>query len=331
MEFLNRALAGESRALARVITLVENNTAEGRDYLRALYGLAGRAQIIGITGAPGSGKSTLVNQLAKAFRALGKTVGVIAVDPSSAMTGGAILGDRVRMQDLSGDPGVFIRSTATRGALGGLTRTTGEVITVLDAVGKEVILVETVGVGQDEVDIARAAHTTIVVGVPGLGDDIQAIKAGVLEIADIYVVNKADKDGAERLVQELQMLLSLSNESAWSIPIVRTVAVRGEGISELMDSLQNHWRHLLDSGRIRDDRLRRAREELLTTTREELVKRLFKTEAAQNTFDELASALADRTIDPYSAAENLLRSIASAEGSALRGRVAYKPRKPSAV
>lgn len=306
MDLLQPALNGERRALARIITLVENNTTEGREILRALYRLAGKAQVIGVTGAPGSGKSTLVNQLAKAYRSIGKTVGVIAVDPSSAMTGGAVLGDRVRMQDLAGDPGIFIRSMATRGALGGLARATRDVITVLDAAGEDIILVETVGVGQDEVDIAEAAHTTLVVGVPGMGDDIQAIKAGVLEIADIYVVNKADKDGADRLVNELQMLLSLTGDGLWKPPVLKTVAFHGEGIVDLVQAISDHWCYIRESGKIHEGRRRQVREEMLAIIRSKLTERLFQDDAKKEKFEELISDLADRRIDPFTAVEKLL-------------------------
>ncbi|MDO8671399.1 MAG: methylmalonyl Co-A mutase-associated GTPase MeaB, partial [Dehalococcoidia bacterium] len=270
--------------------------------------LSGKAQVIGVTGSPGAGKSTLVNQLAKAYRAMGKTLGIIAVDPSSAITGGAILGDRIRMRDLTGDPGIFIRSMATRGALGGLARTTGEVITVLDAIGREVVIVETVGVGQDEVDIAKAAHTTVVVGVPGLGDEIQAIKAGVLEIADVFVVNKADREGSDRLVLELEMMLSMGAHSGWKVPILKTVAVRAEGIEEVVEAIQGHWQYIQTSGKIRDDRLQRAKDELLVALREEMIKRLLERDSARDKLAEMQLALAERKIDPYTAVERILDS-----------------------
>ncbi len=235
MDLVDRLLAGDRRAVARLISLVENGAPESREALAALFPHTGHAHIVGITGSPGSGKSTLVNQLAKVFRRQGATVGIVAVDPTSPFSGGAILGDRIRMQDLCGDPGVFIRSMATRGALGGLARATSDVVKVLDAFGKDVILVETVGVGQDEVDIAKAAHTTIVVEAPGMGDDIQAIKAGVMEIADILVVNKADREGAERTVAALEMMLDLNGHPAcgWQTPVLKTVATQDEGIADL--------------------------------------------------------------------------------------------------
>lgn len=206
MDLVAQLLAGNRRALARTISQVENEGPEAHALLAALYPHTGRSHVIGVTGAPGTGKSTLVNALAKAYRAAGRTVGVIAVDPTSPFSGGALLGDRVRMRDLAGDPGVFIRSMATRGSLGGLARATADVISVLDAAGFDRILVETVGVGQAEIDIASAAHTTIVVEAPGLGDEVQAIKAGILEIADLFAVNKADRDGADHTVMALQMM-----------------------------------------------------------------------------------------------------------------------------
>ncbi|RME35216.1 MAG: methylmalonyl Co-A mutase-associated GTPase MeaB, partial [Thermoflexia bacterium] len=236
MELASRVLAGDRRALARLISLIEDEAPSVQDALSALHPHTGRAHIVGITGAPGTGKSTLVNELAKGFRARGETVGIIAVDPTSPFTGGALLGDRVRMRDLAGDPGVFIRSMATRGSLGGLARATGDVVRVLDAAGFSTILVETVGVGQAEVDIARTAHTTVVVEAPGLGDDVQALKAGLMEIADILVVNKADRPGAAQTVRALEVALELGWNSAaqaqnrWRPPVLQTVALDGTGV-----------------------------------------------------------------------------------------------------
>jgi len=265
-------LAGDRLSLARLLTRVENETAEGREALDALFAHTGKAHLIGITGSPGSGKSSLVNQAALVFRKLGKRVAIVAIDPSSPFTGGAVLGDRVRMRDLSGDPGIFIRSMASRGSLGGLAQATAAVVQVFDAAGYDVIMIETVGAGQSEVDIARLAHTTIVVEAPGMGDDIQAIKAGILEIADILVINKADRPGVESTERALRSMLDLAhpvpktfqhhgqalavpvsnprtqNTALWIAPIVRTVATDGSGLPELLEKIQAHANHLMNTG-----------------------------------------------------------------------------------
>lgn len=290
---VKRLLAGDRRALARLISRVENDGQEAIDALVALYPHTGQAHIVGVTGAPGTGKSTLVNELAKAYRAADIRVGIVAVDPTSPFSGGAILGDRIRMRDLSGDPGVFIRSMASRGNLGGLARATADVVKVLDAAGYQAILVETVGAGQSEVEIARTAHTTLVVEAPGLGDDVQAIKAGVLEIADILVVNKADREGAEHTKRALQMMLDLGAdqnvrhhgqtmkaagvdapsqaEQEWRPIICSTIAVRGQGVPKLMCAIADHRRYLEESGRWAEKERVRASAELDRLLRDQLV------------------------------------------------------------
>jgi LAO/AO transport system kinase len=293
--------------MARLMSLIENNAPEGTVAIKELYHATGRAFIVGITGPPGSGKSTLTDQLTKEFRGRGRTVGIVAVDPTSPFTGGAILADRIRMQQHSLDAGVFIRSMATRGQLGGLAKATNDVVMVLDAAGKEVIFIETVGVGQDEVEVVKTAHTTLVVTVPGLGDDIQAIKAGILEIADIFVVNKADREGADKAVTELQAMMSLGpHRSDWIPPILKTVAVQGLGIAELAEGILAHQAHL-DQGGLREMRQReRTRALFLELLREQASHRLLQRATANGTLEETIERIARRAVDPYSAVEELL-------------------------
>src|SRR5438477_9889877 len=243
--WIERLRSGDPRALARAISTVENRAADSAELLKALFPRSGKARILGMTGAPGAGKSTLVDQLAKLYRREGKTLGIIAVDPTSPYTGGAILGDRIRMQDHHADPGIYIRSMATRGSLGGLARTTADVATVLDASGRDLIMIETVGVGQDEVDIVRLADITVVMLVPGMGDDVQTIKAGIMEIADIFVINKSDREGAERVEREIRAMQSLSVRSDnWTPPIIKTVASEGVGIAELAKAIADYEAYL---------------------------------------------------------------------------------------
>lgn len=327
-------LAGNRRALARVITLIENDGAEAHDALAALYRSTGRAHIIGVTGSPGAGKSTLVNALAKAYRQRGYTVGIIAVDPTSPFTGGALLGDRVRMRDLSGDPGVFIRSMATRGSLGGLAQATADAILALDAAGFQRVLVETVGVGQAEVDIASTAHSTVVVEAPGMGDEVQAIKAGILEIADILAVNKADRDGANRTVTALHMVLGSGGPSmrqvlhhgqlldaglpapavdaGWTPPIIKTIALRDQGIDELLEAIEQHRSHLQASGELQRREEDRARTALIRILQAAVLQRL---QAAMPAWQlrQLVADVAGRELDPYSAADRLLPAVLSAQ------------------
>lgn len=307
-------LDGDRRALARGISLVESGLASGADLLRTLYPRAGRAVTVGVTGFPGAGKSSLVDRLIESFRGLGKNVGVIAVDPSSAFSGGAILGDRVRMMRHADDAGVFIRSMATRGSLGGLARATGEVLELLDAAGRDVILVETVGVGQDEIDIARLADVTVVVLVPGMGDDIQAIKAGILEIADLFVVNKADRDGADKLVSELQQMLALGQNERRATPILKTVATTGQGTAELLAEIRGHLERAEMETRRRERRLLRAESRLEETLERTLFERVVERGVGRDVWRHIVERLARRELDPYSAAEEIIDRAPPAGG-----------------
>lgn len=304
-ELVERLLSGDRRALARVISLVEDDSPQGHEALRLLYSRTGRAHTVGITGSSGSGKSTLASALAREYRSRGRTVGIIAVDPSSPFSHGALLGDRIRMQELSSDPGVFVRSMATRGALGGLADTTVEVASVLDAAGKDVVLIETVGAGQDEVAVAGAALTTVVVMTPGMGDEVQAMKAGIMEIADILAVNKADLPGVEALVSQLAAVIA-SAPGSRETPIIRTVATHEQGIGELTDAIDWHQRYMEESGEMARRRLAEARQQVLAAARHRLLAGLIEATERDGRLDELVRAVAERTLDPHTAAQNLI-------------------------
>jgi LAO/AO transport system kinase len=332
MSLAEPILRGERRAIARQISGIENERPEARQVLAELYPHTGRAYLVGLTGAPGAGKSTLVNELAKAYRRENKTVAIISVDPTSPFTGGAILGDRIRMADLAGDPGVFVRSMATRGSLGGLARATADAAKVFDAANFEIILIETVGVGQAEVEIAGLAHSVIVVEAPGLGDEVQAIKAGILEIADVFVVNKADREGASRTVAALTMMLDLTDPSlpktvlhhgqlmeiaaivdstsgaepaVWRPPICKTVATQGEGIAEVITALAEHRTYQLNHGML----VQRERDRLIFEIQQMLKERLLADLLAKASPEEINQTLeqvVERQLDPYAAVEQLL-------------------------
>ncbi len=300
---LDRALAGDVRALARMLSLVEDESPQVRLVIKDLLPNTGGARIIGLTGAPGVGKSTVTGALLSAFRTAGRRVAVLAVDPSSPFTGGALLGDRIRMQEHATDDQVFIRSMASRGHLGGLAASTPQAIRLLDAAGFELILIETVGVGQAEVAIASLADSVVVLLAPGMGDAIQAAKAGILEVADLFVVNKADKPDSHQVVRDLRNMIALADRRPgdWKPPIVTTVAVKGEGIDELTGRLDEHWSWLNSTGELKRRRQARAREELTALAFAALRGRL-----AASRLDELASQVADGTLDPFQAADELL-------------------------
>jgi len=309
-DLINRLSIGSVTALARLITMVENEEPGALEALQRLYPKTGNAYIIGITGPPGSGKSTLTDKITLELRHRGYTVGIIAADPSSPFTGGALLGDRVRMQESLNDEGVFFRSMATRGTMGGLSKATAGVIELLDAFGKDYILLETVGVGQDELDIIKTADTTLLISVPGLGDDIQALKAGIMEIGDIHVVNKADRDGADQLMSDLRLMCDLSSGvSSWKPPIVRTIAVENEGIAELTEKILAH-RKFLETGKgLHQKRNERIRKEIAYLIKEEISRSIYKMLEDNMVFDDAVERIARREKDPYSfvreVAENL--------------------------
>lgn len=302
---VERFLGGDRRALARIISRVENGTPEGREYVRALYPHSGKTHIIGITGGAGSGKSTLTGALAGEYRRRDKTVGIVAVDPSSPFSRGALLGDRIRMQDLALDPGVYMRSMAGRGALGGLAPAIADVVAVMDAFGFDFVLIETIGAGQDEVEIAGTAMTTILVNNPGTGDDIQAMKAGIIEIADILVVNKADHPGADVLVSQLQALLSLTPPGVRRPPILKTTATTGQGLGAVADAISEHHEFLVSSGLLARHQEDDARHQVVGIARQLIVERLLQAMPGDE-LDRLVGRVAGREVDPHSAAEALV-------------------------
>lgn len=301
----------EIRTAARLMRDIDDCLPDAIEGLKKLYSSTGNAYIIGITGPPGAGKSTLVDQLTASFRKRGNTVGVIAIDPTSPFTGGAILGDRIRMNRHADDPGVFIRSLATRGALGGLSRSTSDVALVMDAMGIDIVIIETVGVGQDEVDIVKTAHTTCVVMVPGLGDDIQAIKAGILEIGDVFVVNKADRDGADRTARELSTMLEFRNapEGSWNPKVMKTEAQRATGIEELVNEIEIHKNYMVDSGSINHFTKERNERHFMDILRDGLHKKAEEYLAVGNKLETILDGMSNKIIDPYSAAEKILQQM----------------------
>ncbi|MGE0132230.1 MAG: methylmalonyl Co-A mutase-associated GTPase MeaB [Blastocatellales bacterium] len=311
---VERILARDPRAIARAISKIENDAPDANEILKEIFAHTGRGLAVGVTGAPGAGKSSLVDKLALHYRALGRTVGVIAVDPSSPFSGGAILGDRIRMQTLANDPGVFIRSMATRGNLGGLARATVDAVAVLDAAGYDRTLVETVGVGQDEVDIVKAADVSVVVLVPGMGDDIQAIKAGIMEIGDIFVINKAEREGVERTERELITLLEMSErpsdrEDGWTPPIVRTVATQNKGITEFVEAIENFAAFRHGQSASLERRASVAQNRIIELLRERLLRRALDEALTAGQLRELATQVASRQRDPYSIVEEIAGRI----------------------
>lgn len=306
---IERVVAGDTRSIARAISKVEDGNEGAANLMKEIFPHTGRGLIVGITGAPGAGKSSLVDKLALLYRGRNERVGIVAVDPSSPFSGGAILGDRIRMQGLGLDPGVFIRSMATRGNLGGLARATVDAVSILDAAGFSKVVVETVGVGQDEVEIVKAADVSVVVLVPGMGDDIQAIKAGIMEIGDIFVINKADREGVYTTEKELEALLSLSTrEDGWHPPIIKTIATENKGIEELAAAIERYREFHFKSELGTDRRRAIARWRILELLRERLVARTLESNSASETLERLADEVATRQRDPYSAVEELIGS-----------------------
>ncbi|HET8774118.1 MAG TPA: methylmalonyl Co-A mutase-associated GTPase MeaB [Thermoanaerobaculia bacterium] len=307
---LQEILSGKTRPLAQAITLVESHDARATRLLAELYPQTGRARIIGITGSPGAGKSTLVAAMARHYRAQEKRVGIIAVDPTSPFTGGAILGDRIRMSDLYTDRGVYIRSMATRGFLGGLAKATNDVVDILDAAGFDIVLVETVGVGQDEVEVVRTVQTNVVVLVPGMGDDIQAIKAGIMEIGDVFVVNKADRPGADKTVTEVTMMMSLVEEHGdWVPPIVKTVASKSQGIAELDEALGRHYDYLTASGELDRRNRDRVRIRIETQLKEGFMERLIGGTVPRDEYENLLEDVLRKRNNPHDAADGVLGRV----------------------
>jgi LAO/AO transport system kinase len=316
--WVDRIRSGDVRALARAISVIEDARADSLALMKALFPFSGRARVIGLTGAPGAGKSTLVDQLAREYRKQERTIGIVAVDPTSPYTGGAILGDRIRMQSHHADPGIYIRSMATRGFLGGLARATSDVATVLDASGKDLVLIETVGVGQDEVDIVRLADITVVILVPGMGDDVQTIKAGIMEIADIFVINKSDREGADRVEREIRAMQTLAIRSdKWTPTIVKTVAVDGKGIAELAAAIADYERFLSQQDRLLKKKAGNWRERLIEMLREALLERLLSERLPEAEIGRLAVEIAEHRRDPYSLVEEIVSGFGCEDDSSV--------------
>ncbi|HTZ95014.1 MAG TPA: methylmalonyl Co-A mutase-associated GTPase MeaB [Terriglobales bacterium] len=307
--WLDRLHGGDARALARAISMVENRSSGSSELLKAVFPKTGHARILGLTGAPGAGKSTLVDQLAKHYRKHHRTVGIIAVDPTSPYTGGAILGDRIRMQDHFADPGIYIRSMATRGSLGGLARATADVATVLDAAGRDLIMIETVGVGQDEVDIVRLADITIVILVPGMGDDVQSIKAGIMEIADIFVINKSDREGADRVEKEIRALQSLATRNdRWTPPIVKTVASEGKGIAKLATAIADYEAYLQKENLVLQHKAHNWQDRLIEMLRDTLMEKA-REHLGNGNVARYAAEVAEHKRDPYTLVEEIVGKL----------------------
>ncbi len=310
MVIAEKIISGDIRAVARLIRDIDDTVPEAREVLKDLYPYTGKAYVVGITGAPGVGKSTLVDQMIAHLRKAKKTVGVLAVDPTSPFSGGAILGDRVRMQRHSMDEGVFIRSMATRGYFGGLTQSTRSAIDVLDAMGKDYIIVETVGVGQDEIDIVRSAHTTIITLVPGMGDDIQALKAGILEVGDIFVINKADREGADRTINDIRLMIEMDEKrykDGWKPPILTAQAVFDKGVKEILGEIENHRKHLLSSKQMQSIfKYEKARNDLVEMIKDRIVSDVLADIIHSREFEEALQLIMERKIDPYTACDNIV-------------------------
>ncbi|WXG47704.1 MAG: methylmalonyl Co-A mutase-associated GTPase MeaB [Candidatus Atabeyarchaeum deiterrae] len=311
---MKRLLDGDRRALGKLITLIDDGAPEGIEAIVKLFPKTGHAQIIGITGSPGVGKSSLINALTRQLRDRGKTVGIIAVDPSSPFSGGALLGDRIRMQDHFTDEGVFIRSLASRGSLGGLSKSVNNVIRLLDAFGRDIIIVETVGAGQVEVDIVKVAHTVIVVMSPGYGDVIQMLKAGIIEIGDIFAINKSDLEGTDRTVEGLMSVLELSQKEGWRPPIVQTVAVTNKGITELVDTIEKHRNYLQRTNLLILRERKRIETELINLVNEQVYERITKEDMGEgDNLKTIVSKVQSKQVDPYTAAKRIISALSSAK------------------
>jgi LAO/AO transport system kinase len=314
-ELAQGVLSGDIRSIARAITIIENNAPEAKKLVSSIYPHTGKAHIVGFTGAGGAGKSTLIEKIVREYRKKGRTVGVVAVDPTSPFTGGAFLGDRIRMQELSTDAGVFIRSMASRNYPGGIARATKDAVKVLDAAGKDMVIVETVGAGQSEVEIIKVAQTVVVIHAPGLGDEIQAIKAGIMEIADIFVVNKADRENANKTVMDIQAILQMNNkETAWKPPVLKTVALTGEGMPQLIEKIEEH-RMFSEKGLKHKRSREKAEAELIEALKEKVVSSVLDDLRKEGKFEQLVGKIVERETDPASAAEKLLKKALKDAGA----------------